>query len=219
MNRFLTVSLTLLFPLSAAFALDMSDRGMLTGQLRLGLRGNDKFGNTIGHELPAEHELRMQPLESDPGFGVSFSYRRGITPSVLLGFSLDYLKSGVMEGKGVEDVENRLAQTDSLSTSLGAYSLYGVGVSLYPGVSIGENLMVFVQIGVGGYTARIAGNSEELNAALNLGLSAGYYLNDSWGIELAAQMPLFLAEFRYLEEGYSFDPSPLQLCAGVAWLW
>lgn len=215
----LTASLALLFPLSAVRALDMSEHGLLTGQFRLGLSGNDKFGNTIGHELPAEHEQRMQPLESDPGLGFSVSYRRGITPSVLFGISVDYLKSGVMQGKGVDEVEKRLAQTDSLSGSLGAYSLFGVGVSLYPGVSIGEDLMIFAQLGVGGYTARIAGRSEELNAAMNFGLSAAYFISDSWGIELGAQMPLFLAEFRYLEQGYSFDPSPLQICAGVSRLW
>lgn len=218
MRALLPFVLILLLPLWTASALDMSEHGLLTGQIRLGLSGNDKFGDTIGHELPEEHADRMLPLESDPGFGLSLSYRRGITPSVLFGVSLDYLRSGAMKGDGVDVVELRQSREDTLSEPLGSYELYGIGVALQPGITLSEQLMVFAEIGLGGYSAHIAGNAEELNAALNVGLAIDYFLNESLGLELSARMPLFFSEFVFLDEGYSLDPSPLQLSLGVAWL-
>lgn len=219
MNRSLLLCvLLLLVPLWSASALDMSEHGLITGHLRIGLNGDDKFGDTIGHELAEEHDLRMHPLESDPGFGFSLSYRRGITPSVMFGVSVDYLRSGTMKGKGVDAVENRQALADSTSEPLGAYQLYGAGVSLYPGITITDQLMVFGEVGLGGYSARIAGNTQDLDAALNVGAALHYFMTESLGLELSARMPLFLAEFVFLEEHYTLDPSPLQVSLGVSWI-
>jgi hypothetical protein len=217
MKHSLLCLVVLLLPWTVS-ALDMSEQAVLVGHLRLGLSGSDKFGYTIGHELQDEHDQRMKPLENEIGFGVSLSYRRGITPSVLIGVSVDYLKSGTMKGEGVDEVREQQAQTDTLSGPLGSYELYGLGVSLHPGITLTEQMMLFAELGLGGYTARIAGNAQELNAALNVGLALDYFLSESLGFELSARMPLFLSEFVFLDEGYSLDPSPLQISLGVTWL-
>ncbi len=218
MKSALVVLCILLVPAGIASARDVSEQGILTGGMRLGLTGNSKFGYTIGHELPQEHKVRMKQLESAVGWGLQLSYRRGITPSVLFGVSAEYFRSGTMKQK--DDFGNVVEVTASKtdSTTLGSYALYGVGASLYPGLGITERLMLFAEVGIGGYTARVAGKTQELNAALNAGVALHYFATESLGIELCARMPLFLAEFVFMEQGYTLDPSPLQVSLGVSWL-
>ncbi len=194
-------------------AMDVSDIGFITGHLSMGMSGGDKFGYTIGHELEEEHKDRMKNLDNNMGLGGSLSYRRGISPSILFGASFDYFRSATIAGEGVEDV----AQHDS-TFEAGSYALYGISLNLQPGISITEQLMIFGKFGLGGYTARLAGVDQELNAALNIGLTVDYFLNDSMGIELAAWKPFFFSEFIYIDEGYTLDLSPLQLTLGVTWI-
>lgn len=218
----LTVAILLsaLLPFSAAYSVDLSETSLIAGHGRLTLHGNDKFGYTIGHELEEEYNERMKNFEETTGFGASISYRRGFSSSVLLGISADYIKSGTIKqknefGEVIEVVEN---PDSANSNPLGSYSLYGLSLSLYPGFSITDQLMVFGELGLGGYTVDLGGTTEELNAALNLGLHVNYFLNNAICLELSTRLPVFLADFVFVEENYSLDPSPLQLTFGCAWV-
>lgn len=212
----LMLTLPLVISVPLAWAMDVSEYSSLTASVRMALHGNDEFGDVIGHELPEYHEQMMHPLESSPGVGVSLAFRRGISSSVLFGVCADYLVSGKMKGKGVDQVEARQAREDSTSKPLGSYKLYGVGLSLYPGVSVTEALMLFGEVGLGAYSARIAGHTQDMNACLNVGALVTYLASDRWGIELAARMPLFMAEFVFMEQHYTLSPSPLQFSLGLS---
>jgi hypothetical protein len=78
--------------------------------------------------------------------------------------------------------------------------------------------MVFGEFGLGGYTADLGGVTEELNAALNLGLQVNYFVSNAICLELSTRLPVFLADFVFIEEDYSLDPSPLQFTLGCAWV-
>jgi|GEM_PF-2875685 len=193
------------------FAMDVSEIGLITGHLRIGTSGGDKFGYTIGHELEEEHKERMKNLDNNIGIGGSLSYRKGISSSILFGFSFDYFRSGDMKGLGVDDV----AREDSTFEG-GSYSLIGVSLNLQPGMSITEELMIFAEFGLGGYSARLEGKSQDLNAAMNVGLAVDYFVSDAMAIELSVRKPLFLSEFVFVDEYYTLDPSPLKIGLGVS---
>ena len=214
------IPLSVLLLFSAAYAVDLSQTSLIAGHARLTLHSNDKFGYTIGHELEEEHKERMKNLEESVGFGASISYRRGFSPSILLGVSADYIRSGTMKHKDeFGEIAELVQNPDSAdSEPLGSYSLLGLSLSLYPGVSITDDLMVFGELGLGGYTADLAGKTEELNAALNLGLHVSYFMSNAICLELSTRLPVFLADFVWVEENYSLDPSPLQLTFGCAWV-
>jgi len=212
--------LSLLLPLSTAVAMDVSEVSLVTGSLRLGMSSSDDFGYTILHELEEELDERMARLEKNTGLGASLSYRIGISRSILFGVSADYLRSGTMKqedefGEVIELVED---DDDPTSAKLGSYTIYGVALALQPGISITEQLMLFGEVGLGAYSAVVAGHTEELNASLNIGICVDYFLSDSMALELSAGMPFFLSKFVFLDEGYSLAPSPLQLSLGVTWV-
>ena len=214
MRQVITAAMLMVFLApSASVAMDVSEIGLVTGHLRLGLSGGDRFGDTIGHELEEEYSERMKQLDNKLGMGGSLSYRRGISPSILFGFSFDYFRSAEMEGEGVDDV----VESDSTFSS-GSYALYGVSLNLQPGMSLTEELMIFAEFGLGGYGVQLEGNTESLNAAVNLGAVVDYFLSESMGLELSVRKPFFLSDFVFIEEHYTLDPSPVQFMLGVSWL-
>lgn len=212
MRVLIALCLSFIFMIPAStFAMDVSEIGLITGHLRMGTSGGDKFGYTIGHELEEEHKERMKNLDDNLGIGGSLSYRMGISSSILFGFSFDYFRSGKVEGPGVENV----AREDTTFEG-GSYSLIGISLNLQPGMSITEELMVFGEFGLGGYSARLEGKSQDLNAAVNIGLSVDYFLSDAMAIELSVRKPLFLSEFVFVDEHYTLDPSPLMIGIGFS---
>ena len=76
--------------------------------------------------------------------------------------------------------------------------------------------MVFAEFGLGGYSARLEGKSQDLNAAMNVGLAVDYFVSDAMAIELSVRKPLFLSEFVFVDEYYTLDPSPLEIGIGVS---
>jgi len=214
------ILLLVVLPLFGADAVDLTGTSLIAGHARLTLHGNDRFGYTIGHELEEEYKERMKKLEEAVGFGASVSYRRGFSPSILLGISADYIRSGTMKQKNeLGDIVELVQNPDSAaSPALGSYSLYGLSLSLFPGFSITDRLMVFGELGLGGYTVELGGSPEELNAALNLGVHLSYFMNDAVCVELTTRLPAFLADFVFLDQNYTLDPSPLQISLSCAWV-
>ena len=50
---------------ACTLAMDASEIGLITGHLRMGTSGGDKFGYTIGHELEEEHQEAEPGVEGD----------------------------------------------------------------------------------------------------------------------------------------------------------